>query len=693
MAGSGRKTGTSESRGGLRGRRPVLGLGHEARTSLLGWVQQVLVASEAWRRRQPWRSSACVGAAALLAGLAAGVLLRLVLFAAVVGLLPLVGLAASAVIHLFPRADPVYTRAALGTLTEIRLHQFAVVGPLGDLLHQDAPMLFGPSTRAGVAVVRWIPEAGSAVLARLVVSFLTQGVILSIGTHVVLRGMRRSRPRLVVVGTGVQIAVALSVLSRPPNVEELETTGLSFAFNAILVRPDGRSASLTDLTQGMPAPLLEAVLVLGALVLVYTLAVSLAAFSRAGSRAFFWKAHAPDKATRVSRLAGLVPAAGLAFLITSCTSFAAGTETMLVPDAPFTVLNGPPLTEVQPQKAPQIVSSSVLPEANPPVRQGGQEDPTAEVPAATLAPSTVQVVGSGRSFTYLVNGQAQVIRGMGMNTQYAKQLSPEARAIQLDSDMAELHRLGVNTILGWDPAEFDGVTLSVAQQHGIGVVLPYEINPDTDFTDPTVRHALTADVLAWVQRYRNAPALRMWGLGNEVLHKIVHPSWVGPQDPLQERNAEAFANWLVDTADAIHAIDPNHPVTYRDAEDAFVPWVVTALQRHGNVSRPWFVYGTNVYQDYLSDIVDKWPGEGTGLALWVSEFAPGGEAIPDRPNGFRQMWGYIRSDPNWVLGGAVYAWTRNGPEEIDRNLGLTDDGTAVDGRSLNAIRKLFHAPE
>ena len=46
--------------------------------------------------------------------------------------------------------------------------------------------------------------------------------------------------------------------------------------------------------------------------------------------------------------------------------------------------------------------------------------------------------------------------------------------------------------------------------------------------------------LAWVARYRNHPALRMWGLGNEVLHKIVHPAWVGPQDPARERNAEAF---------------------------------------------------------------------------------------------------------------------------------------------------------
>jgi hypothetical protein len=54
------------------------------------------------------------------------------------------------------------------------------------------------------------------------------------------------------------------------------------------------------------------------------------------------------------------------------------------------------------------------------------------------------------------------------------------------------------------------------------------------------------------------------------------------------------------------------------------------------------------------------------------------------------MWQSIRKHPGWVLGGAVYAWTRNGPEGVDRNFGLTDDGTPVDGRSLDMLAELFH---
>jgi hypothetical protein len=220
-------------------------------------------------------------------------------------------------------------------------------------------------------------------------------------------------------------------------------------------------------------------------------------------------------------------------------------------------------------------------------------------------------------------------------------------------------------------------------------VLPFDLDPDADYTDAEYCTQLTDEVMAWVEQNRDAPALRMWGLGNEVLHKIVHPAWVGPQDPAHARKARAFAAWLIDTADAIHAADPDHPVTYREAEDAFMPWVAEAVRRRGG-ARPWFVWGTNSYSHHLREIVDQWPEQGMDVALWVSEFAPGGLAVPDRPDGFRMMWGLIRDHPEYVLGGAVYAWTRNGPEGVDRNFGLTDDGAPVDGRSLDALNELFH---
>ena len=68
------------------------------------------------------------------------------------------------------------------------------------------------------------------------------------------------------------------------------------------------------------------------------------------------------------------------------------------------------------------------------------------------------------------------------------------------------------------------------------------------------------------------------------------------------------------------------------------------------------------------------------MPLLVSEFAPGGMSPADRPQGLREMWKMIRGANGWVLGGAVYAWTTDGPEEVDRVFGLVDDdGQPVDG--------------
>ena len=66
-------------------------------------------------------------------------------------------------------------------------------------------------------------------------------------------------------------------------------------------------------------------------------------------------------------------------------------------------------------------------------------------------------------------------------------MTPAERAARLDADMAAFQQLGVNTVLGWDPAEFDDVLLAAAERHGIGVVMPFDLDPEADYTDPAVR--------------------------------------------------------------------------------------------------------------------------------------------------------------------------------------------------------------
>jgi hypothetical protein len=601
---------------------------------------------------------------AFTVGSALGLSLRLVAFLAGVGLLTPLARVFGHLSSVAPSVDPVYTRAAQTSLEDVQIRGLAVIGPPGDRLHALLPDLFVPAALAHWSLVRLVVEPGSPVLGRLIASGFAHAVVLAAGLLLLRYGWRRHAPALAVAGVAMQVQVAVGILGAQPSVRELEATGLSFAANALLPTLAPRGAALSDGPVQLWPPLVAAALVALALLLAY-LPVGLIVLLRHRTRRI-------ALSTVAALMLGSATCAGL--LRQETTVAASAPPETAVPAA--TAAEPPPVAA----QAPAQTSLDNLSLDN------WFSEQRASQPAG---PSHVEVVGSNFHYQYLVNGEPQVIKGMGLNTQYAQQLSPSDRAARIDADMSEMADMGVNTVLGWDPNEFDTVLLDAAERHRIGVVMPFDLDPTADYTDPTVRQQLHDAALAWVAQYRDHPAVRMWGLGNEVLHKIVHPAWVGPQDPAQERQAEAFSDWLIWTADDIHAMDPDHPVTYRSAEDAFVNWVIAALDRAGGRPRPWFVWGTNCYQPYLDKIVNHWNQLGMPTALWVSEFAPGGMAVPDRPDGFATMWGYVRSHPDWVLGGAVYAWTRNGPEGVDRNFGLTDDGAPVDGRSLDMLTSLF----
>ncbi|MBI4491591.1 MAG: hypothetical protein HY690_02225 [Chloroflexi bacterium] len=613
---------------------------------------------------------------AILVGGALGLILRVLLFFLGTLALDVVAALVGAIVSLLPAIDPVYTRAALHSLAEVDVQGVAIAGPVGDALHALAPrVVLEPAWSAG-SLVRLVVEPDSAVLGRLVAAGFAHAGVLAVGLWLVGAGLAQRRPRLTLAGLAAQVQVALSVLGAPPSLDDLEAAGMSFALNALLPGLVGRRVALSDLVADVAPTTLEAGLVALALLSAYLLAAGATVLAgllgrrAAGGALAGWY---PVGAAAVRRRTAAA-CAGLACGLVLASAAIAGFS------QPTTVAPS------QPEDAAPPAASSWNPE-----RDDWFEDLHGlRVAAPAPPPSRVEVQGNRYRYRYLVNGQPQVIRGMGLNTQYRQVLAPGERAARLDADFAAMQRLGVNTVLGWDPLEFDETLLDLAARHGLGVVPPFDLDPSADYTDPSLRADLTRRVLAWVARYRDHPALRMWGLGNEVLHKIVHPVWVGPQDPARDRNADAFAAWLLDAAEAIHAADPDHPVTYRDAEDAFTSWVADELHRRGGSPRPWFVWGANCYSDYLAEVVDRWREKGLNVPLWVSEFAPGGMAPGSRTEGFRQMWGYVRRHPEWVLGGAVYAWTRNGPEEIDRTLGLTDDGTPLDRHVLRTLALLFH---
>lgn len=262
--------------------------------------------------------------------------------------------------------------------------------------------------------------------------------------------------------------------------------------------------------------------------------------------------------------------------------------------------------------------------------------------------------GPDPRYEYLVNGRREVLLGIGYNAR-SGYLPADERERRIRRDFARMAEAGANTVVGWDMVLFDTILLDAAAANGLGVILSFHLDPALDYRNPDVRSHLTAQVNTWVRASRDHPAVRMWGLGNEVLRKKIRPTWLGGMndEPRRIAEARAFAGFLLDLAQGVHELDPNHPVIYRTAESGYLVWLREAAQQRGGMP-PNMVIGTNAYTEALRTTVQEWPDLAMGTPLVVTEFGAGGLAPGERSVALRKMWGWIRSRPDWVLGGAVY---------------------------------------
>jgi len=295
-----------------------------------------------------------------------------------------------------------------------------------------------------------------------------------------------------------------------------------------------------------------------------------------------------------------------------------------------------------------------------------------------LKPGIVTIVETSNGFEYRVNGVKTCVKGVGYNAM-TKGIDPVSRADRYERDFGLISMSGFNTIIGWSSEEFDELLLEKAAQYQLGVVLPFELNPKSNYQDPEVRKQLMEQIKLWVERYKESPAIRMWGVGNEVVHGMGNS---------RSNNAKAFASFLVEAADYIHSLDPYHPVIYRDAEDSYLEPIAKALEADG-ISRPWLVYGMNFFTYRIDQALKNGPATRLKQPLLISEFGPVGLRGADRPKGYLKQWGIIRSYKHRVLGASAYVWTTEGPEPLDRAFGLTNaDGMPVD-ESLSAMAQVL----
>ncbi|MBI2907482.1 MAG: hypothetical protein HYX92_07515 [Chloroflexi bacterium] len=568
--------------------------------------------------------------------------------------------------------DPIYSAVLNGTLGNIEVRGLAVTGALGDVLHEMWPEFLAPPERlVPGAWTTVLVTDGASLLAATLTMVATELVFIALGLALAKALWNRrehwSFTAMLVGSVMLQAKGVNGLLALRFSPNELEVMGIAHVFTKLLPTEASAYSSV------MENPALSMAVDAASLVLVSLIYGAVAAFWLLRRRP--WRGLVLQQGLisairdylclRARRVAAFRPA--LFSLVVAVVLFQG-----IITDA--VDYNYLPQSEAIPVAEAQQPTPTATPEATEAVKKAPTPKPKRETKRA--APSKVFIEQGENGFKYTVDGRPESIRGMGYNVK-ASTLPRSERAARYDRDFAQMKAAGINTVLGWENGEFDELTLGKAQEYGLGVVMPYDL-PLTGYDDPDYVDYLVERVSAWVRQHKRFPAVRMWGIGNEVIHGM---------GGAHTEKAKAFARALVTLADVVHAIDPDHPVIYRDAEDVNFPPISQALQ--DGVDRPWFIYGANIFTYRMEELIKEWPTKGLNMPLVISEFAPSGLTPEDRPRGYARMWRILRKQKDLVLGGFAYVWCTRGPELVDRVMGLVDDNGRPEDGSLEALSRAF----
>ena len=253
---------------------------------------------------------------------------------------------------------------------------------------------------------------------------------------------------------------------------------------------------------------------------------------------------------------------------------------------------------------------------------------------ASSAAASVHVVRDAGGQRLQVDGRDFMVYGMnwgympiGENYLYSLWNQPDDVIIEaLAREMPLLQEMGVNTI-----RQYVGIPARwieyIYEEYGIYTVLNhpvarygYTLNgvwiPAVDYSDPTLREAVTAEIVALVKEFRNTPGLLMWLLGNENNYGLSWSSFEIEALPEGEREA-ARARFLYSLFDeitvAIQRLDDDHPVAIANGDVQYID-IIAEECTHLDV------FGTNVYRGIsVRDLFDV-VAEKLELPVMFTEF-------------------------------------------------------------------------
>jgi hypothetical protein len=222
----------------------------------------------------------------------------------------------------------------------------------------------------------------------------------------------------------------------------------------------------------------------------------------------------------------------------------------------------------------------------------------------------VQVVSGPDGRRLQVGGEDFMVFGMnwgympiGENYNYSLWSQPD-QVIEdaLAREMPLLQDLGINTI-----RQYVGIPARwiryIYEEYGIYTVLNhpvarygYDIDgvwvEQVDYSDPRLRKAVTAEVVALVEEFKGTPGLLMWLLGNENNYGL---SWTSfeiealPEGERQAARARHLYSLMGEITREIQARDREHPVAIANGDIQYLEIIAEECATLD-------IFGTNVYR-------------------------------------------------------------------------------------------------
>ncbi len=243
---------------------------------------------------------------------------------------------------------------------------------------------------------------------------------------------------------------------------------------------------------------------------------------------------------------------------------------------------------------------------------GNAPAPLTDPPVPT-APSSVHVTGSQGNWQLTVDGKPWQVKGMTWGPANTT----------ADSHMRDLKSMGINTLRTWGTDAGSKPLLDAAAAYGLKVVNGFWLNQGADYVNDTAYKTNTLnDIKNWVTTYKNHPGVLMWDVGNEVI--------LTTQDHYSgaaiEQQRIAYAQYVEQVVQAIHAIDPNHPVTSTDAWTGAWPY-------YKQYTPSLDLYAVNSY-GAACNVKQDWINGGYSKPYIVTESGEAGEwEVPNDANG------------------------------------------------------------